>query len=200
MTEPTGGRPLFGLVLAGGKSRRMGRDKALLDHGGQSQLAFVVHLLDEHVDQVFVSTRAEQRDETERRQFAQIIDHYEEIGPVAGILSAMDEHPHADWLVVACDLPNIDAPTIRYLLQHRTREHPFVAYSSSHDGLPEPLCALYLEGSEALLRAFVDDGLQCPRKMLIRSATLLLEQTNPNSLDNVNTVDDLRASVLEAAS
>ena len=200
MTDPSGSRPLFGLVLAGGKSRRMGRDKALLDHDGQSQLAFAVHLLDEHVDQVFVSTRAEQRDETERSQFAQIIDHYEGIGPVAGILSAMDEHPQADWLVVACDLPNIDEATIRCLLEHRTHEQTFVAFASSHDGLPEPLCALYLAGSEALLRAFVDDGLYCPRKMFIRSPTLLLEQPNPRALDNVNTVDDLQGSVLEAAS
>lgn len=200
MTETNKRRPLFGLVLAGGKSRRMGRDKAVLDHGGQSQLAFVVQLLDEHVDQVFVSTRTEQRDEPERCQFAQIVDHYEEIGPVAGILSAMDEHPRADWLVVACDLPNIDAQTIRYLLEQQIHEQPFVAYASSHDGLPEPLCALYLAGSEACLRAFVDDGLHCPRKMLIRSDTVLLEQPNPRALDNVNTVDDLRASVLGAAS
>jgi molybdopterin-guanine dinucleotide biosynthesis protein A len=200
VTEQAPGRSLFGLVLAGGKSRRMGHDKALLDHNGQSQLAFTVHLLDEHVEQVFVSTRAEQRDETERRQYAQIIDHYEEIGPVAGILSAMDEHPQADWLVVACDLPNIDAPTIRYLLEHRIEEYPFVAYASSHDGLPEPLCALYLGGSEALPRAFVGAGLHCPRKMLIRSDTLLLQQAEPNALDNVNTPDDLSVSVLEAAS
>ena len=200
MTEQEPGRSLFGLVLAGGKSRRMGHDKALLDHGGQSQLAFAVHLLDEHVEQVFVSTRAEQRDETERRQFAQIIDHYEEIGPVAGILSAMDEHPHADWLVVACDLPNIDAATIRQLLEHRADEHPFVAYASSHDGLPEPLCALYLDGSAAILRGFVGAGLHCPRKMLIRSDTLLLQQPDPGALDNINTPDDLRVSRLEATS
>ena len=102
--------------------------------------------------------------------------------------------------MVACDLPNIDALTMRELLQHRTCEHPFVAFASSHDGLPEPLCALYLDGSEALLRTFVEDGLHCPRKMLIRSPTLLLEQPNPRALDNVNTVDDLRSSVLEAAS
>ncbi len=200
MTDQATGRSLFGLVLAGGKSRRMGHDKALLDHNGQSQLAFAVHLLDEHVEQVFVSTRAEQRNETERRQFAQIIDHYEEIGPVAGILSAMDEHPQADWLVVACDLPNIDAPTIRYLLEHRIEEYPFVAYASSHDGLPEPLCALYLDGSAAILRDFVGAGLHCPRKMLIQSDTLLLQQAEPNALDNVNTPDDLSVSVLEAAS
>ena len=46
MTEPLPGRSLFGLVLAGGKSRRMGQDKVLLDRGGQPQLAYVVSLLE----------------------------------------------------------------------------------------------------------------------------------------------------------
>ena len=43
-------------------------------------------------------------------------------------------------------------------------------------------------------------GLHCPRKMLIRSDTLLLQQADPNALDNINTPDDLCVSVLEAAS
>ena len=50
------------------------------------------------------------------------------------------------------------------------------------------------------MRRFVAEGLNCPRKMLIRSDTLLLEQPNPAALDNVNTPDDLRGSILEAAS
>lgn len=193
-------RALFGLVLAGGKSRRMGKDKALLERDGQSQLSFSVHLLDEFVDRVFVSTRAEQQDEAERRKFAQIVDRYKDLGPAAGILSAMDEFPNADWLVVACDLPNVDAQTILSLLAHRTSDKPFVAYKSSHDGLPEPLCALYLKSSDMIMRRFVADGVHCPRKILIRSDTLLLEQPNPHALDNVNTPDDLQHSVLEAAS
>ncbi len=108
----------------------------------------------------------------------------------------MDEHPQADWLVVACDLPNIDRQTMTELLRHRDTDKPFVAYRSSHDGLPEPLCALYLHGSEAIVRRFVDSGLKCPRKMLIRSDTLLLTQPDPRALDNVNTPEELRGSVL----
>lgn len=192
--------PLYGLVLAGGESRRMGRDKASLLRGGQSQLSYIASVVKPLVDRLFVSTRADQQDEPERSRFEQIVDRYQNMGPVAGILSAMDEYPEVDWLVVACDLPNIDASTISYLLEHRSPEQPFSAYESSHDGLPEPLCAVYAAASADLVRGFVAEGINCPRKMLIRSDTLLLEQPDPQSLDNVNTPDELEDSVLGAAS
>lgn len=191
---------LYGLVLAGGRSRRMGQDKARLLRGDQSQLAYVVQLLEELVDRVFVSARADQQEETERRQFEQIIDRYQDVGPVAGILSALEEFPDVDWLILACDLPNIDAQTVSHLVQHRSPEKPFTAYISSRDGLPEPLCAVYTSNCAGIVRRFVADNIVCPRKILIRSDTLLLEQTNPHALDNVNTPDDLRDSRLEAAS
>jgi molybdopterin-guanine dinucleotide biosynthesis protein A len=193
-------RLVFGLVLAGGKSRRMGHDKALLNRDGESQLAFATGVLSACVDRVFVSTRADQKDDIERGQYEQIVDRYDDIGPIAGILSALEEHPDVDWLVVACDLPNISEETMRNLLQHRGGEQPFTAYKSSYDGLPEPLCAVYHSGCIEILRQFVNDGLNCPRKILMRSQTHLLTQTDPRALDNVNTPDDLQDSVLQANS
>lgn len=184
-------RGVYGLVLAGGKSRRMGRDKALLDRGGQSQLGYAVELLDRHTDRVFVSTSAALASDAERRQYPLIVDRYEGLGPVAGILSAIREHPEVDWLVVACDLPNVDDATIANLLAQRDGEQYFTAYASSYDALPEPLCALYHAGCADTIQAFVDDGIHCPRKILIRSETLLLQQLHAASLDNVNTPDDL---------
>jgi len=191
---------VYGLVLAGGKSRRMGRDKALLLRDGKSQLAHMVSLLDAVVDRVFVSTRDDQTGDAERSRFNLIVDRYDDMGPIAGILTALQEYPEVDWLVVACDLPNIDDSTLRFLLENVSDTQPFTAFRSSHDGLPEPLCAVYKSGSDTVLRAFIDDGVNCPRKILLRSETRLLEQTDPSSLDNVNTPDDLEHSVLEAAS
>jgi len=193
-------KPIYGLLLAGGESRRMGRDKALLLRNGQSQLEYVAALLAGIVDRVFVSVRQEQQGEPERDRFSTIADRYDGIGPVAGILSAMDEYPDVDWLVVACDLPNIDAATLEYLLENRSQEQPFTAFRSSYDELPEPLCAYYRAVSNAIVREFVESGIVCPRKILIRSDTLLLQQPDPNSLDNINTPDELAGSVLEAAS
>ena len=176
----------------------MGRDKALLERDGQSQLAYIVGLLNGSVDKVFVSTRRDQENDEERSHYEQIVDRYSDLGPVAGILSALQEYPDVDWLVVACDLPNIDEQTITHLLQQRGSEQPFTAYISSHDGLPEPLCALYRSGCAGIIEEFVDAGVNCPRKILIRSDTCLLEQPDPRSLDNVNTPDDLQNSILQA--
>ena len=191
---------IYGLVLTGGESRRMGRDKALLVRDGHSQLAHIAALLESITERVYVSSRQEQQDDPERSRFENIVDRYEGIGPIAGILSAMDAHPNADWLVVACDLPNIDEPTLSFLIENAKQKQPFTAFKSNYDGLPEPLCALYRCGSDAIIRRFVEDGIVCPRKILMRSDTLLLEQPNPVALDNINTPDDLAGSVLEAAS
>lgn len=191
---------IHGLVLTGGRSRRMGKDKALLRVGNETQLSRVVRLLSPFVDQVFVSTRADQRDERERGNYQQIVDRYEDLGPIAGILTAMEAHPDAGWLVLACDLPKVDADTIRHLLENRSFDQSFTAYRSSHDGLPEPLCAYYPARSSVIVKAFVDDGMICPRKLLIRSDTHLLELRNPAALDNVNTPEDLAGAAIEFAS
>jgi len=191
---------IHGLVLAGGKSRRMGSDKALLMQGGQSQLSLAVDLLARVLPKVYVSARKDQANETERRKFEQIIDRYEDIGPAAGILSALQSFPDVSWLVLACDLPNVDEDTVATLIAAHTGEHPFTAYKSSHDGLPEPLCAIFSAQSRPIIEAFVADGMVCPRKMLIRSDTFLLDQSNPASLDNMNTPEDLEGTGVRIAS
>jgi len=196
----SGHDPVWGLVLAGGESRRMGSDKALLKRDGHTQLGRSVELLERHVERAFVSARAEQAGEPERSRFPQIVDRYSGIGPVAGILSALQENRNVSWLVLACDLPNVDDATIDFLLTHRSPDHPFTAFRSSYDGLPEPLCAIYRPESRATIEDFVQNGIICPRKMLIRSDTHLLQQPDPSALDNVNTPDDLVRTGMTAAS
>ena len=81
----------------------MGRDKALLERDGQSQLQYAFSLLQDVTARQFVSTRADQQDDPERQRFPQITDRYDDMGPIAGILSALETQPDADWLVLACD-------------------------------------------------------------------------------------------------
>ncbi len=196
MTAP---ETVWGLVLAGGKSRRMGSDKALLVQDGETQLSRAVSLLAAHVDRVFVSTRADQAGDAERSKFEQIVDRYEDMGPIAGILSAMDSNKEVSWLILACDLPNIDDATLDCLLEQCSAEHPATAYKSVHDELPEPLCAIYRPDFRAAILSFVKQGIICPRKMLIDSDPKLLEQPNPGALHNINSPEDLAGTGIETA-
>lgn len=186
--------PLNALVLAGGRSTRMGRDKAALEYAGRTQLERAVELLSPFVAQVFVSVRADQRDDPLRRRFAQIVDVGDAQGPAAGIRAAQLHDPAAAWFVVACDLPLLDEATISNLVQRRDATKAATAYRSSHDGLPEPLCTIWEPRSGPLLQAFLGTGRSCPRKFLINSDTLLLDQPHPEALDNVNTPEDLAAA------
>lgn len=192
---------LRGLVLAGGESRRMGSDKASLRQAdGETQLARAVRCLERHIAEVFVSTRPSQAEDPLRSEFRQIVDAYQDMGPVAGILSAMDSDPQASWLVLACDLPNVDDATISCLIENASAAHAFTAYRSVRDDLPEPLCAIFMPSSRAIIDRFIDEGVKCPRKILINSPTQLLTQPNPAALHNVNTPGDLAGTDIELAS
>jgi molybdopterin-guanine dinucleotide biosynthesis protein A len=92
--------------------------------------------------------------------------------------------------VLECDLPFLDAGTLKHLVWARQEDRVATAYRSSHDGLPEPLCAIYEPASRDGIRAYVETGKNCPRKFLIRSEAHLIEEPNPRALDNVNTPEE----------
>jgi molybdenum cofactor guanylyltransferase len=188
--------PLYGLVLAGGRSTRMQRDKAAIEYqAGETQLDAAVKLLTPRVERVFVSVRAEQSGERARAGYAQIVDRGDVEGPIAGISAALAEHPQVAWLVLACDLPFLDGRTLDTLIAARNPSRAATAFKSAHDALPEPLCAIYEPRARELLAAHVAAGGNCPRKFLIRSPVWLLEQPNPRALDNVNTVAEYGAAM-----
>ncbi|MEP7244619.1 MAG: NTP transferase domain-containing protein [Gammaproteobacteria bacterium] len=182
--------PLYGLVLAGGRSTRMQRDKAALAYHGRTQLEWAMELIQPFVERAFVSVRPDQAQDPVRARFAQVVDTQENLGPIAGILAAQAAHPDVAWLVLACDLPFLDAATLEHLVWARQPEKVATAYRSSHDGLPEPLCAIYEPESRAVIAGYVANGRNCPRKFLIQSNAHLLEEPNPRALDNVNTPEE----------
>jgi molybdopterin-guanine dinucleotide biosynthesis protein A len=183
--------PLHGLVLAGGRSTRMQRDKAMIEYRpGETQLDAAMKLLAPRVARAFVSVRADQAGDAARSRHPHIVDRGDVEGPIAGIRAALAEHPGAAWLVLACDLPFLDARTLDALIAGRDVAGDATAFRSSHDGLPEPLCAIYEPASVAAIDAHIASGRNCPRKFLLQARTRLLDQPNPRALDNVNTLDE----------
>jgi molybdopterin-guanine dinucleotide biosynthesis protein A len=182
--------PLHGLVLAGGASRRMGQDKASLTLHGKTQLDWARELLARHCERVFVSVRPDQLEDPLRRDLPVIVDRHARIGPIAGIAAAQAAWPDHAWLVLACDLPFVSDAGVDKLVAHRDGR-PVVAYRSTHDGLPEPLCAVYEPQAATAVLAQIAAGGHCPRKFVMSTGVGLLDQPDPSLLDNVNTPDEL---------
>src|ERR1700729_4125113 len=91
-----------GLVLAGGRSSRMGRDKTSIPWHGKEQQYYMADMLKPLCCEVFISHRKEQGFETDEN-YKILVDAYTGIGPYGAILSAFEFQPDAAWLVVACD-------------------------------------------------------------------------------------------------
>jgi molybdopterin-guanine dinucleotide biosynthesis protein A len=190
----TDAAPLYGLILAGGSSTRMQSDKAALEYHGRTQLEWTLDLLAPWCTRTFVSVRESQHTDPVRSRFAMIIDGNVGQGPIAGIYSALTAHPGAAWLVIACDLPFLTAPTLQHLIAHRDTTRIATAYRSQRDGLPEPLCAIWEPAAKEAILVHIRANKHCPRKLLINSNTALLDLPEANALDNVNTPDEYAAA------
>ncbi len=187
--------PLNGLVLAGGKSTRMKKDKSLLKYHRTTQIEYCYDLLKKFCDQVFISNRQEQSNLSAHNPLPQINDTFLNVGPMGGILSAMRAHPQAAWLVLACDLPFVTDKTIEYLLHKRNPFKYATVYQSSYDEFPEPLCSIYESKMFSRLLKFFGEGYTCPRKVLINSDIKILQQLDRVSLDNVNHPEEYHEAV-----
>jgi molybdenum cofactor guanylyltransferase len=187
--------PIYGLILAGGSSRRMNRDKASLEYQGKTQLDRAFELASRHVANVFVSVRADQTLDPTRAQRPMIVDSVAGEGPMAGIRSALAAHPKVAWLVLACDLPYLSDAALDFLLRGRDATVFATAYTSAHDGLPEPLCAIWEPSAAEALADYQSGGGHCPRKFLIRHGARLLEPQDRRALDNVNTPEEYRQAI-----
>jgi molybdopterin-guanine dinucleotide biosynthesis protein A len=180
---------LNGLVLAGGKSKRMGTDKGKMLWHGKEQRYYMADMLGQLCEEVFISCRTDQEDEIEP-EYQTLTDTFLNLGPYGGILTALRSQRDKAWLVIACDLPLLDEETIQFLIEHRNPKEMATTYKSPFDGLPEPLIAIWEPESYAVLLKFLEKGITCPRKVLINSDKTMLQAPNPDALMNANTPND----------
>lgn len=181
---------LYGLVLSGGKSTRMGSDKGLIDYHGQPQREYLYNLLTEVCEATYISLRAEQ-EATTPFGFATITDEDKFRGPFNGILSAHNKHPEVAWLVLACDLPLIDLPSLKELIAERDSEKFATSFSKKDNPLPEPVCAIWEPKALHTAISYLNEGNgTCPRKFLINNDTKLVFPKNENVIMNANSGEE----------
>lgn len=180
-----------GLVLAGGKSVRMGKDKGEIVYHEKDQRHHTAELLKPYCEEVFISCRPDQTD-TIKSDFPLLPDSFLDLGPFGAILSAFREDPNSAWFVVACDLPLLDKMTLERLVAHRSTEHIATAYRTGEKQFPEPLITIWEPSAYPRSLEFLALGYSCPRKVLINSDSNLLDPPNMDALTNVNTEKEMK--------
>jgi len=181
--------PLKGVVLAGGRSRRLGTDKAAVDLAGSSLLDRAVTTSGLVVGEVVVAVAADQLSEPLRARYNLLADRFSNAGPAAGIFAAHEYDPHAAWLVLACDMPLVDAAVIRMLTDARDPAVDATVVCVEQE--VEPLCAIYEPSTLANFLARVEAGGNTSPRAWLRDCRLKRVQAGPELLISVNTGADL---------
>ncbi len=173
-----------GLILAGGRSTRMGRDKSVLTYGEKTQREVLFELLKPVCEAVFLSVNAEQTAESGSR-FPILVDDVADGGPLGGLLSAFARFPDVAWLTVPCDWPFLTEQTLRFLVENRDAAKLATAFAGT-DGLPEPLLAIWEPAALPTLRKAFENG-HGPRRVLLQHPVALLPAPDLAEFQNVNT-------------
>lgn len=127
-----------GVILAGGRSSRMGRDKALVPLHGRPLLQRALDIMAPHVDELLVIGDPVKYGHVSARVIA---DDVPGVGPLGGIVTALRNARHARMLVLACDMPHITPRLLRVLKEGMCGER--TAFVPACDGRMEPLSAAY---------------------------------------------------------
>jgi molybdopterin-guanine dinucleotide biosynthesis protein A len=185
-------------VLAGGRSTRFGRDKALVEFAGKPMLARMIEQLRSFAENVKVVTAPEKYADLETEI---VEDRWPGEGPLGGIVTALlhtqEREPSCEWnMMVSCDMPFLTVDWMKYLAERAAESAADVVLPHSLHG-PEPLCACYRTGTAQPLRAVFEGGVRKVTEALKQVKTEVLDERDWKRFDsagrlfwNMNTAAD----------
>jgi molybdopterin-guanine dinucleotide biosynthesis protein A len=180
---------LNGLILAGGKSVRMGQDKSLIEYYDKAQREYLFTMLKTFCASVFISCKKTQ---SIPAHLNPLPDRHDFDSPLNGILTAFAHDAIAAWITVPVDMPLIDVEIISYLLKKRDASKVATCFFDSDGKKPEPLVAVWEPRAYPLLQKFQSAGKISPRDFLSQHDTNIIEIPDRNALANINNPEELK--------
>ncbi|WP_182346825.1 molybdenum cofactor guanylyltransferase [Tomitella gaofuii] len=186
-----------GVVLAGGRSRRMGRDKATMAWGGATMLESVVAVLRARLPQAFVVTADGQHVPLPAGAEV-VVDSVPDQGPLRGLEAGLHAGGAAGYpwaFVVATDMPLITVGVLDLLLAGTAAGDPD-AVIAVVGGRDQPLAGVYRTGLAAGIDATIGSGVRSMHRFLehVRVRRIVLGGADARAVFNVNTPADAQAA------
>jgi molybdopterin-guanine dinucleotide biosynthesis protein A len=184
--EQSSALPYSLIVLAGGDSRRMNQDKALLPVGKGTLIEFVLQQLEEYFGETLVSVS-----ESDKFKFLNqklVVDEKQGYGPLMGIKSALAVSQHEKNFVIACDIPKIPSEVLDKIL---LQGHNFdIVVPVSPSGRIEPLFAVYSKSILPQMEQLIKDNIHSLLPLFDMCKTDYVKLDSDSWLKNLNTTQD----------
>ena len=180
-------------ILCGGKSRRMGFDKAFLMDDRQYLLLETANKLQGLFEQVVLvsNTKTKFDSRPDFARFPVLEDSYMEKGPLGGISTALEQIQTEYAFVMACDMPLPDIELIGRMYRKLSQEQVLVC---SHQEKLEPLFAFYHKSCLPVFKKQMEKGELKPRSAFpaLKVEMYCLSDEEMNAVVNLNTPDDVQ--------
>ncbi len=179
--------PAAAVILIGGRSSRMGVDKAFITIDGIPAAERLYKKLIPHFDEVFFSAAPSQPSPVPGVRC--VYDYVADKGPLAGLATALSSSPYRSNFVIACDIPEIDIPLMRKLLSLLTEyEIAVPAFTSQRT---EPLFGAYNRSVGETAKRLLDEGISKVLSLFSLHKTGVIAAADTGWYANLNTPDDL---------
>lgn len=174
---------LTGILLCGGKSQRMGTDKALLELQNQPMVRYPLKKLEATCSEILISANDNRLDFLGYRV---VPDEIKNIGPIGGLYSCLKQSIHELNFVLACDMPLITGSLLRKMLQMAQSYDVVVPLVNQR---AEPLYGLYHKNIVASIKYFIDQETYALHKLLSYMNVCYIKPEPEDALElfNINT-------------
>ena len=176
------------LILAGGRSRRFGSNKAFAEINGKPLIRIIIEQLETAFDAILIS--AENSDEYKSFEKKVCADLIKDSGPIAGIHSGLLNAGSEYVFVTACDMPRISIPLIKLMRKKIIEKQPD-AVVLSREGFLEPFHGFYSRRLIPLIKETAEKDSAGIFSFLKQIRPEIINCSNPEIFFNINTPEDL---------
>ena len=182
---------LYGLVVCGGNSSRMGTDKSMLIYHKKPQRYHLYEMLQPFCEKIFISCNEKQVNDMEQGyDILPDLHAYTNIGPMAALLTAFRQYPGNDLLVIGCDYPFLTSNDLYSFLPCCNGETSAAFYNENED-IYEPLIAYYHRNAMKRLSDMHLKGQYSLQQFLKNEHATKFYPGNKKSIIGVNTMEDI---------
>jgi molybdopterin-guanine dinucleotide biosynthesis protein A len=186
---------LYGLVVCGGKSSRMSSDKSLLHYHDKAQRYHLYEIMQSLCERVFISCNKYQKADIPS-EYEVLVDEpeYENIGPMAALLTAFKHFPDINFMMIGCDYPLIDRQHLE-LLSKLNQTTQARSYFNIDNQVYEPLLCVYHSSLKSKLEYCFKNGTYSLQKILRKLSAEIIIPDDILIIKSIDTIDEYKKTL-----